>query len=63
MRHSGAATADTLKTERAKGRQGPWRVVWSVRVTDHRCTPHGDGDNCEPYDTVLDAGTGEIYGW
>ncbi|MCZ0989069.1 VanZ family protein [Streptomyces diastatochromogenes] len=56
--------ADTLRTERAKGWQGPWRVVWSVRVTDHRCTPHGSGaaNGCEPYDTVLDAGTGEIYG-
>jgi hypothetical protein len=54
--------ADVLKVDRAKGWQGPWRVVWSVSVTDTRCTPDKDGDGCEPPQTVVDAGTGEVYG-
>ncbi|MFG2117712.1 VanZ family protein [Streptomyces sp. NPDC048710] len=53
--------AAELTTERAKGWQGPWRVVWSVTVDDTHCKPDKDGDGCDPLNTVLDAGTGEIY--
>ncbi|MFF3614324.1 VanZ family protein [Streptomyces sp. NPDC002580] len=52
--------ADLLKTERAKGWQGPWRVVWSVSVTDTGCTPDADGDGCDPVITAVDAGTGRV---
>jgi hypothetical protein len=53
--------ADVLKTERAKGWQGPWLVVWSVSVTDTGCTPDEDGGGCDPTNTVLDASTGKIH--
>ncbi|MFJ3308567.1 hypothetical protein ACIPSA_37095 [Streptomyces sp. NPDC086549] len=53
--------ADVLKADRAKGWQGSWRVVWSVNVNDARCTPDKDGDGCEPSQTMVDAGTGEVY--
>ncbi|UXY28917.1 VanZ family protein [Streptomyces sp. HUAS TT20] len=52
--------ADVLKAERAKGWQGPWRVVWSVSVTDTRCKPD-EIVVCEPSQTSVDAGTGEVY--
>ncbi|MGC4981120.1 VanZ family protein [Streptomyces sp. DT193] len=53
--------ADVLKVERAKGWQGPWRAMWSVKTTDTQCTPDEDGSGCEPFSTVVDAGTGRIY--
>ncbi|MGW7403355.1 hypothetical protein ACWGI9_06410 [Streptomyces sp. NPDC054833] len=53
--------ADVLKVDRTKGRQGPWRVVWAGSVTDTRCKPDKDSDGCEPPQTVVDAGTGEVY--
>ncbi|MGW7409188.1 VanZ family protein [Streptomyces sp. NPDC054833] len=53
--------ADVLKVERSKGWQGSWRVVWSVKITDKKCTHDEDGSGCEPFDTVVDAGTGQIY--
>ncbi|MFD6553879.1 VanZ family protein [Streptomyces sp. NPDC058398] len=53
--------ADMLKAEQAKGRQGPWRVVWSVKITDTECAPDEDGSGCEPFGTTVDAGTGRVY--
>lgn len=53
--------ADVLKVERAEGRQGPWRAMWSVKTTDTQCTPDEDGSGCEPFSTVVDAGTGQIH--
>ncbi|MEU4036518.1 VanZ family protein [Streptomyces collinus] len=53
--------ADVLKADRAKGWQGPWRVVWSVNVEDTQCKPDEDGDGCDPSVTIVDAGTGEVY--
>ncbi|MFF7127489.1 VanZ family protein [Streptomyces sp. NPDC008240] len=53
--------ADELRTERAKGWQGPWHVVWSVSVLETGCKPDKDSSGCDPMNTVLDAGTGEIY--
>ncbi|MFD0214510.1 VanZ family protein [Streptomyces hirsutus] len=48
-----------LTTERTMGHTGPWRAVWSVVVTDTRCTPDADGYGCEPMTVSLDAATGE----
>ncbi|MZD20287.1 VanZ family protein [Streptomyces bottropensis] len=53
--------ADVLKADRLKGGHGPWRVLWSVSVTDTQCTPDRDGAGCEPSQVIVDAGTGEIY--
>ncbi|MFF7972687.1 hypothetical protein [Streptomyces sp. NPDC007905] len=55
-----------LTTERTLGNRGPWRAVWSVRVTGLECEPGADqGDawaanSCDPYVTVVDAVTGRI---
>ncbi|MFE4415878.1 VanZ family protein [Streptomyces sp. NPDC056821] len=51
--------AGPLTTKRTMGHTGPWRAVWSVVVTDTRCTPDADGDGCEPMTESLDAATGE----
>ncbi|MER6455567.1 VanZ family protein [Streptomyces sp900105245] len=52
--------ADVLKVEQVQG-QGPWRVVWLVKITDTTCKPEKDGSGCEPYTTAVDAGAGKIY--
>ncbi|MCF3131014.1 VanZ family protein [Streptomyces olivochromogenes] len=53
--------ADVLKADRAKGWRGPWRVVWSVNVYDTHCKPDESGGGCDPWQTLVDAGTGEVY--